>query len=255
MSFRDEVESFFDTKDLYEVLGISKEANETQIKKAYRKVSLKVHPDRVDESEKEQATKKFQVLARVHFILSDPERRKLYDEHGIIANEDGLESEADWNNYWRLLFPKISEKDIKNFLDTYIASKDEEADLIALYNKYEGDMDKLCQTHISFDEERTSNDLNRLIEEGKIEKFDKFTKEPESKKLKRKKRAQREAKQAEKAKKERSESGEPDISELTAMIQRKSEKNFNSMIANLEAKYSKKSAKTSGTKRKRSDRD
>lgn len=247
MTLIEEIENYFGTKNLYEVLNISKDAIGDQIKKAYRKASLKIHPDRVKESEKEEATKKFQVLAQVHFVLNDPERKKLYDDHGIVANEDSLDSEADWANYWRLLFPKITERDINGFLDNYIGSKDEETDLIAIYNRFEGDLDKISETHISYDEERTTNDLNRLLEEGKIKKFKKFCNEPEARKARRKKRAEREAKQAEKARKEMGSDGSLDS--LTALIQKKSQKNFDSMIANLEAKYAQK-----GTKRKRSER-
>ena len=53
------------------------------MKRAYHKLSLKVHPDRVqDEKKKEEATKKFQALGRAYSILSDKEKRALYDDTG-----------------------------------------------------------------------------------------------------------------------------------------------------------------------------
>lgn len=52
------------------------------MKKGYHKVSLRVHPDRVSPKEKEEATKKFQALGRVYSILSDENKRGLYDETG-----------------------------------------------------------------------------------------------------------------------------------------------------------------------------
>jgi hypothetical protein len=52
------------------------------VKKAYYKQSLKVHPDRVTDDEKENATEKFQTLGKVYSILSDKEKRKIYDETG-----------------------------------------------------------------------------------------------------------------------------------------------------------------------------
>lgn len=52
------------------------------MKKAYYKQSLKVHPDRVTEGEKEEATEKFQTLGKVYSVLSDKEKRKIYDETG-----------------------------------------------------------------------------------------------------------------------------------------------------------------------------
>lgn len=249
MTLLDDIQKSFGTKDLYQVLNISRESTHEQIKKAYRKASLKIHPDRVEEAQKEEATKKFQILAQVHYVLSDSERRKLYDEHNIIANEDSLDSEADWENYWRLLFPKITEKDIKNYMTKYIDSQEEEDDLIEIYNRFKGDLDKISETHISYDEERTVEHINRLIEEGRLEKFKKFTCESEAKKGRRQKKAQREAKEAERVKKEMKEK-EPSMDDLSALIQKRSQHNFDSMIANLEAKYGN-SKSSKGTKRKR----
>ena len=54
------------------------------VKRAYHKMSLKVHPDRVPEKEKKTATERFQVLGKVYSILSDEESRKVYDETGIL---------------------------------------------------------------------------------------------------------------------------------------------------------------------------
>lgn len=52
------------------------------VKKAYKKVSLLCHPDRVANDKKEEATKKFQALSKVHSILTDNEKRTVYDETG-----------------------------------------------------------------------------------------------------------------------------------------------------------------------------
>ena len=52
------------------------------VKKGYHKVSLKVHPDRVPEEGKEEATLKFQTLGKVYCILSNKEKRAVYDETG-----------------------------------------------------------------------------------------------------------------------------------------------------------------------------
>lgn len=245
MTLLDDIDKYFGTRVLYEVINVDKNATEAQIKKAYRKASLKVHPDRVPDSEKEKATKKFQALAQVHFVLSDADRRKLYDEQGIIANEDDLDGEADWADYWRLLFPKISENDIQNFMDKYVGSPEEEADLIATYNRFQGDMDKISETHISYHEQRTADQLKELIEAGKIEPFANFVDESDTKKSRRAKKAEREARKADKLKKEM-KSKDSDLSDLTALIKGRSQANFESMISNLEAKYS----KGKGVKRK-----
>ena len=103
-------EELFGTRDLYEVLGLEKTASAGQIKKAYHKISLKVHPDRVGEEGKEESTSKFQCVGAVYAVLSDTERRGLYDETGEVEDEmDPLqEKDKDWEEYWRLHFPKIS---------------------------------------------------------------------------------------------------------------------------------------------------
>ena len=61
VGFLDSVEAEYDTRNLYEVLGISRTAKQSDIKRAYHKLSLKVHPDRAKADEVEAATTKFQV--------------------------------------------------------------------------------------------------------------------------------------------------------------------------------------------------
>jgi curved DNA-binding protein CbpA len=70
--------------DHYESLGVDRDADQDTIKKAYKRKAMESHPDRDGGSE--QA---FQCIQRAYSVLSDPERRKLYDETGM----DGLESQ------------------------------------------------------------------------------------------------------------------------------------------------------------------
>ena len=67
-------------KDYYQVLGVSKSATEDEIKKAYRKLARKLHPD-LNPNDKE-AHKKFQEINEANEVLSDPEKRKKYDQYG-----------------------------------------------------------------------------------------------------------------------------------------------------------------------------
>ena len=60
-TFLDSVESCFGTRDLYEALGIEKMAKEGELRRAYHRLSLKVHPDRVPPDQVQDATEKFQV--------------------------------------------------------------------------------------------------------------------------------------------------------------------------------------------------
>lgn len=66
--------------DYYKILGIEKKASADEIKKAYRKLARKYHPD-LNPNDKE-ANKQFQLINEANEVLSDPEKRKKYDEHG-----------------------------------------------------------------------------------------------------------------------------------------------------------------------------
>jgi len=66
--------------DYYKILGLSKTASEEDIKKAYRKLARKHHPD-LNPNDKE-ANKKFQQINEANEVLSDPEKRKKYDQYG-----------------------------------------------------------------------------------------------------------------------------------------------------------------------------
>ena len=75
---------------LYDRLEVSPNASDTDIKKAYRKLSMKYHPDR-NQDDVEGATKKFQSIQEAHAILSDKEKRKTYDMVGIEMLKHGGE--------------------------------------------------------------------------------------------------------------------------------------------------------------------
>lgn len=67
-------------RDYYEVLGVSKDASEDEIKKAFRKLAFKYHPDRCKDSD---AAEKFAEVSEAHEVLSDKEKRNQYDQFGF----------------------------------------------------------------------------------------------------------------------------------------------------------------------------
>jgi molecular chaperone DnaJ len=72
-------------RDYYEILGVTKEASDDAIKKAYRKLAMKFHPDRVStlpDAEKKQAEDKFKELQEAYAVLSDPQKKQMYDQFG-----------------------------------------------------------------------------------------------------------------------------------------------------------------------------
>ncbi len=75
-------------RDYYEVLGVSKNASQDEIKKAYRKLALKYHPDR-NKGNKE-AEDKFKEAAEAYAVLSDPQKRMQYDQFGHNLGGSGF---------------------------------------------------------------------------------------------------------------------------------------------------------------------
>ncbi|KAF9035604.1 hypothetical protein BJ165DRAFT_1533588 [Panaeolus papilionaceus] len=69
------------TKDYYKILGVPRDCNEAEIKKGYRRESLKHHPDKGGDEEK------FKLVVEAHAVLSDPQRRERYD---LGEDEDGM---------------------------------------------------------------------------------------------------------------------------------------------------------------------
>ncbi|KAF5793472.1 putative DnaJ domain, Chaperone J-domain superfamily [Helianthus annuus] len=82
--------------DFYQVLGLSKECTEAELKTAYKKLALKWHPDRCSDSKYvEEAKMKFQAIQEAYSVLSDVNKRFLYDV-GVYDSDDDQDGMADF---------------------------------------------------------------------------------------------------------------------------------------------------------------
>lgn len=77
--------------EFYNLLGVPRDASETDIKKAYRKLALKFHPDKNPDN-REHAEKKFKEVAEAYEVLSNAEKRQIYDRYGKEGLEGGGQS-------------------------------------------------------------------------------------------------------------------------------------------------------------------
>lgn len=101
--------------DCYKLLLLDKDtAAISDIKKAYRKLALKFHPDKqpqgTTDKQKEEANASFQQLGIAYAVLSDPKRKERYDKTGSIEEYE-FEGDKDWNAYFKELWTGVVSAD------------------------------------------------------------------------------------------------------------------------------------------------
>jgi len=161
----------------------------------------------VADDKKDEAKLQFQEVAFAYAVLSDPARRKRYDETGsaseAIVDSDGF----SWSEYYRAQFQDaVSGDAIKKFAAKYKGSEEEKDDILVAYEKFKGNMDGVYETvmlsDVLEDDERIRKIIDDAIESGDVEPFTKYTKETKKSKNARIKAAKSEGKEAEKLAKE-----------------------------------------------------
>ncbi|KAI1813463.1 DnaJ domain-containing protein [Poronia punctata] len=195
------------TIDPYQELGLEREATADQVKSAYRKLALKNHPDKVAEDKKKEAHEKFQSIAFAYAVLSDPARRKRYDETGStsesIVDSDGF----SWSDFYREQFrDAISNDAIEKFAAAYKGSDEERDDILVAYEEHEGNMDGIYETvmlsDVLKDDERFRKIIDDAIASKDVPAFKAYTKESKKSKQARIKAAKDEGAEAEEYAKE-----------------------------------------------------
>ncbi|KAM7512485.1 hypothetical protein LguiB_011360 [Lonicera macranthoides] len=151
-------------KGLYEVLGVEKTATQQEIKKAYHKLALRLHPDKNPDDE--EAKEKFQQLQKVISILGDEEKRALYDQTGCVDDVDLAGDVENLKEFFRTMYKKVTEADIEEFEANYRGSESEKNDLIDLYKKYKGNMNRLFCSMLCSDAKLDSHRFKDVLDEA-----------------------------------------------------------------------------------------
>ena len=91
-------------RDYYEILGLQKNATADEIKKVYRNLALKFHPDRVTADKKKEAEERFKEISEAYEVLMDPKKRSEYDQfgHGRVDSsfgQGGFDFRRDFHHY------------------------------------------------------------------------------------------------------------------------------------------------------------
>ncbi|KAK6538057.1 hypothetical protein TWF694_010947 [Orbilia ellipsospora] len=190
----------------YEVLSVSKEATDSEIRSAYRKLALKTHPDKAAPEDKASAHAEFQKVAFAYAVLSDEKRRARYDRTGrtdekVLNGDDIDDDEFDWESFYREMWADVVTGDTLNeFKKTYQGSEEERSDLLAIFEEVEGDMDKLFENVILSDpiadETRFRKIIDAAIKEGEVQAHSAYVNEPKKARVARRKNAEKESKEA-----------------------------------------------------------
>jgi DnaJ family protein C protein 9 len=164
---------------LYDALGVSKEATPHEIRKAYFSLARFVHPDR---STDPLAKERFQSLQKIYEVLSDPERRKLYDETGCVDQEEEAFSEdrcASLYEFYKKSFKEVTGDAIDKFKAGYKGSEEEMNDVLSYYEEFEGNMeavfDHVMLSELEEDWERFASMIEDAVADGRLSsRFDSF---------------------------------------------------------------------------------
>lgn len=238
-------------KSLYEILNVEKTASASEIKRAYHKAALRLHPDK---NPSPDAAAKFQTLQKVYGVLGDEEKRKVYDETG--RTEDAELSGDSFKNlyeYYRGVYRAVTEDDVDAFFRTYRGSEEERADVVAAYAKFHGDMGKVFMWVMCSDEakdaHRFADAVDAAVADGSAPLYKTF--EDWARRV-RAKPAPKDPLAEPRKPANTKKKGKDDATGLAALILARRETRADDLFASLEAKYggAKKKARPEKEKKK-----
>ena len=150
--------------------------------------------------------------------------------------------EDGWRDIWTTLFKPTTPKKIQTYLKKYIGSKEQRQNIISNYNKFNGDMDKILEHVIDFeDEEQLRFIINDLIVNGEVDILSDFINEPESKRKTRESKFQKEAdaacKAIQKLKIDKNDNNNFDLVTAMRELNKKREAESEAFFRYLEEKY------------------
>ncbi|RCK55866.1 DnaJ subfamily C member 9 [Candida viswanathii] len=243
--------------DPYEVLGVDKSASPVEIKKTYKKLCLKYHPDKLQQSKSDEGNNQ-EIFTKIQFsfsILNDPIKRTRYDNTGSLAEFDGDDEGFDWKEYFESINEKITLEMIEEDRVKYQDSEEEKLDILNNFIYYEGDFLKLFELipHLEFtelEEQRVYNiidtELAKITVSDAIRKsWEKYTRSRKTKVKQMLKKLAKEAKQAEELSKMIKMKKDKD---LTSLIKSRQANRLDDLISNLENKYGEKKGKKRSSK-------
>ncbi|ODV78225.1 DnaJ-domain-containing protein [Suhomyces tanzawaensis NRRL Y-17324] len=228
--------------DPYDTLGVSKDASPIAIKKAYKKLCLKHHPDKLQQHHhQQQDDDTFPKLQFAYSILSDASKRQRYDSTGSL--EDGAdESGFDWKEYFDNINDKITVEMIDEDRATYQGSDEERDDIITNFIYYEGDFLKLFEVipHLEFTESEEQRVFTIIEDADTIDKeaLKTWGKYKKSRKTKVKQMLKKLAKEAKEALElEKSIKNKDSGKDLALLIKSRQSGRLDNLISSLESKY------------------
>lgn len=231
--------------DPYATLLVPKDASPIEIKKSYKKLCLKHHPDKIQQLNQQQETDVFPKIQFAYSILSDLVKRQRYDLTGSLGSSDD-DSSFNWKEYFDSTSDKITIEMIEEDRNKYQGSIEEKDDILSNFLYYEGDFLKLFELvpHLEFTEIEEDRVFKIIESEEKhldthTEKsWEKYKKSRKTKVKQMLKRLAKEAKEAaELEKKITGKRGVKKESDLAALIKGRQANRMDTLISLLENKY------------------